>query len=65
MAKNQPNTASSPTQELPLTITRVGVYARVSTFNGQDPEMQLSELREDASRRSWTITSEYVDQRRD
>jgi hypothetical protein len=31
-------------------------------INGQDPEMQLSELREYASRRGWTITSEYVDQ---
>src|ERR1019366_6496288 len=44
------------------TITRVAIYARVSTLNGQDPEMQLSELREYASRRGWTITSEYVDQ---
>ena len=46
----------------PLTITRVALYARVSTLNGQDPEMQLSELREYASRRGWTIHSEYVDQ---
>ena len=62
MARNQLSTASSPTQEPPLTIARVGLYARVSTLNGQDPEMQLSELREYAARRGWTVTSEYVDQ---
>ncbi len=62
MAVSKRNTASSLTQEPPLTIARVALYARVSTCNGQDPEMQLSELREYASRRGWTITSEYVDQ---
>jgi DNA invertase Pin-like site-specific DNA recombinase len=41
---------------------RVALYARVSTLNGQNPEMQLSELREYAARRGWTITEEYVDQ---
>ena len=41
---------------------RVGIYARVSTVNGQSPEMQLIELREYASRRGWTIFREYVDQ---
>jgi hypothetical protein len=51
MAVNQRNTASSHAQEPPLTIARVALYARVSTLNGQDPEMQLSELREYASRR--------------
>ena len=61
MAVHHRNTASSPTQEPPLTIARVALHARVSTCNGQDPEMQLSELREYASRRGWTITSEYVD----
>ena len=62
MAVNHRNTASSLTQEPPLTISRVALYARVSTLNGQDPEMQLSELREYASRRGWSITREYVDQ---
>jgi DNA invertase Pin-like site-specific DNA recombinase len=62
MAVSKRSTASSPTQELPISIARVALYARVSTLNGQDPEMQLSELREYASRRGWTITSEYVDQ---
>jgi DNA invertase Pin-like site-specific DNA recombinase len=62
MAKNHRNTASSLTQEPPIAITRVALYARVSTLNGQDPEMQLSELREYASRRGWSIAGEYVDQ---
>ena len=62
MAVHQRNTASSHTQEPPLTIARVALYARVSTLKGQDPEMQLSELREYASRRGWIITSEFVDQ---
>ena len=62
MAVSKRNTASSLTQKSPLTIARVALYAHVSTLNGQDPEMQLLELREYASRRGWTITSEYVDQ---
>lgn len=40
----------------------VGIYARVSTANGQSPEMQLAELREYASARGWDVFSEYVDQ---
>jgi DNA invertase Pin-like site-specific DNA recombinase len=62
MAVSKRNTASSHAQEPPLTIARVALYARVSTCNGQDPEMQLRELREYAARRGWTITAEYVDQ---
>ena len=43
-------------------MTRVALYARVSTSNGhQDPEMQLRELREFVERRGWNITREYVD----
>jgi DNA invertase Pin-like site-specific DNA recombinase len=43
-------------------ITKVALYARVSTGNGQqDPEMQLRELREYAVRRGWTTAGEYVD----
>jgi len=34
---------------------RIGVYARVSTLNGQNPETQLLELREYASHRGWQI----------
>src|SRR5258707_1342590 len=40
---------------------RTAIYARVSTNNGQDPEMQLRELREYCQRRRWEITREYVD----
>lgn len=40
---------------------RVALYARVSTTNGQSPEMQLAELREYASRRAFTVVGEYVD----
>ena len=40
---------------------RAAIYARVSTVNGQSPEMQLVELREYASRRGWEIYGEYVD----
>jgi DNA invertase Pin-like site-specific DNA recombinase len=41
---------------------RVALYARVSTLNGQHPEMQLAELREYVSRRGWQIITEYVDE---
>jgi len=41
---------------------RAALYARVSTLNGQHPEMQLAELREYASRRGWEIMGEYVDE---
>jgi DNA invertase Pin-like site-specific DNA recombinase len=41
---------------------KIALYARVSTADkGQDPEMQLRELREYCERRHWSITSEFVD----
>jgi DNA invertase Pin-like site-specific DNA recombinase len=44
------------------TVNRVALYARVSTSgHGQDPEMQMRELRDYADRRGWTIVEEYVD----
>ena len=44
------------------TISRVAIYARVSTANnGQSPEMQLRELREFCERRGWTVAGEFVD----
>ena len=49
-------------QESPRTIHQVALYARVSTLNSQDPEMQLAELREFAGRRGWQIVEEFTDQ---
>src|SRR5271154_1274939 len=40
---------------------KIAIYARVSTKNGQDPEMQLAELREYIRNRRWKIVGEYVD----
>ena len=40
---------------------KAALYARVSTNNGQDPEMQLRELREYCQRRNWEVAREYVD----
>lgn len=37
-------------------------YARVSTHNGQDPMLQIRELREYVQRRGWDLAGEYVDQ---
>ena len=49
-------------QESTRPISSVALYARVSTLNDQDPEMQLAELREYASRRGWQVSDEYIDQ---
>jgi DNA invertase Pin-like site-specific DNA recombinase len=39
-----------------------GLYARISTRDkGQDPEMQLVELREFAAKRGWQVAGEFVD----
>lgn len=59
MAIRHSSTLLHPSQEVP--IRRVALYARVSTLNGQNPEMQLAELREYAGRRGWAISAEYVD----
>jgi DNA invertase Pin-like site-specific DNA recombinase len=40
---------------------KIAIYARVSTKTGQDPEMQLAELREYTRNRRWKIAGEYVD----
>lgn len=41
---------------------KVALYCRVSTKDkGQDPEMQLRELREYCERRGWIVAGEYVD----
>lgn len=49
------------TEVVTARIIRIALYARVSTLNGQHPEMQLSELREYANLRGWKV-SEYVDE---
>lgn len=60
MARQNRSTISP--QESNHPIDRVALYARVSTLNNQDPEMQLGELREYAGRRGWQIVEEYIDQ---
>jgi DNA invertase Pin-like site-specific DNA recombinase len=41
---------------------RAAIYARVSTTqNGQDPQLQIRELREYCHHRGWEITGEFVD----
>lgn len=43
-------------------MTRAAIYARVSTNgHGQDPEVQLREIREYVDRRGWKSAGEYVD----
>ncbi len=42
-------------------MKRAAIYARVSTRNGQNPEMQLAEVRAYCCRREWEIAGEYVD----
>jgi len=44
-----------------MKIERVGLYARVSTMHGQDPNVQLRELREYCLRRGFEIAEEFVD----
>ncbi len=44
-------------------MTRVGLYARVSTSDkDQDPETQLVALRDYCRMQGWEVVSEYVDQ---
>lgn len=45
----------------PRRTPRAAIYARVSTHNGQDPEVQLREVREYCARRCWLVSGEYVD----
>ena len=60
MARQERSTASIHESTRP--ISRVALYARVSTLNNQDPEMQLAELREYAGQRGWEIVEEFTDQ---
>lgn len=62
-----PASSTDATQQLPLPwyppgMKRAAIYARVSTVDrGQDPEMQLHQLREFATRRGFAIAEEFVD----
>ena len=58
----EPQRSTIFAQESTRPITQVALYARVSTLNNQDPEMQLAELREYAARRGWQIVEEFADQ---
>ncbi len=40
---------------------QAALYARVSTSNGQNPEVQMAELREFAKKRDWAVVGEFVD----
>jgi len=61
MARQHRSNNSFFSQEPSHPITRVALYARVSTLNNQDPGMQLAELREYAEHRGWAVTEEYTD----
>jgi DNA invertase Pin-like site-specific DNA recombinase len=52
----------SHSSDLSACPVRVALYARVSTIHGgQDPEVQLRELREYCCHRKWDMAGEYVD----
>lgn len=52
----------STNMKTPQEIRSVALYARVSTLDkGQDPELQLRELRAHAAAQGWRIAEEYVD----
>ena len=53
---------NTPSAKAKVATVRAALYARVSTTNhGQDPEVQLRELRDYCHRRGWQIVREYVD----
>jgi DNA invertase Pin-like site-specific DNA recombinase len=62
MARTQTRDADIGTHNPNHQIVRVALYARVSTHNNQDPEMQLSELRQYTAHRGWEIVEEYTDE---
>ncbi len=62
--QSTPSNAAGERTETSIKATRLqraAIYARVSTHNGQDPEMQLREVREYCARRGWEVAGEYVD----
>jgi len=55
-------TGRNPTHLAPEAFAmRAALYARVSSHAGQNPEMQIAELRDYCQRRGWEIAGEYVD----
>jgi DNA invertase Pin-like site-specific DNA recombinase len=42
-------------------MKKAAIYARVSTHNGQNPEMQIHELRAYCKKRGWEVAGEFVD----
>ncbi len=63
MAVKEASTQAAVPQVVPATDadTRAVLYSRVSTSNGQDPEVQSREIREYCKRRGWDLAGEYVD----
>jgi len=57
MATHHGSSPSLSSQE----IRSVALYARVSTLNSQNPDLQLRELQEYAARRGWSTHSTYLD----
>lgn len=41
---------------------KAAIYARVSTQNGQNPEMQVAEVQAYCQRRGWEVAGKFVDQ---
>ena len=62
MAAKEATTHTNSPQVFPASDdTRAVLYSRVSTNNGQDPEVQSREIREYCQRRGWKLAGEYVD----
>lgn len=63
MAGQESSTHAQFPQAVPASDadTRAVLYSRVSTTNGQDPEVQSREIREYCKRRGWSLAAEYVD----
>jgi len=59
MANPEDTRSDFPAQDREL--PRAAIYARCSTLNGQNPEMQLGELRAFCQRRGWPVAGEYID----
>src|SRR6267378_8139801 len=63
MATEKPSTGTQSAQPVSAGDSdfTAALYSRVSTNNGQDPQVQLRELREYCRRRGWKVAGDYVD----